>query len=149
MKNKGLVVQLKPHQPAINALVPRLCPADLSPEITEEWHRIGTLLCELDRLKPHYVDTVTEYCLAVVRLRTLRAEFKTLDDEFITTSGRYGLRIKPRPELAEISETWRRWKSLARDLGFSPKSDQSLQQTRVPYGCATFTTDDEDESEFA
>jgi hypothetical protein len=71
----------------------------------EEYERVATILAEIGRLRPHYIDVVVEYCRACVRLRNLRAAFPTLQAEVYETATRDGLQLKTHPRVAQINET--------------------------------------------
>lgn len=79
----------------------------------------------LGRLKRHYVDTLCEYCRIVRRLADAR---KQLDDEdwiYITT-GRNGQQYKARPEVAQLNDDWRKWRSLVGEFGLAPAADRGM-----------------------
>jgi phage terminase small subunit len=116
------------RQAAIARAVEKLRPSDLSPEVAKEWMRVGHILAapNLNRLHPHFVDVIAEYCRAVVRLRTLRARFAAVDDEVRTTSLRHGPQLKSHPHIAQINETWRQWRSMVAMLGLSPTDERNL-----------------------
>lgn len=113
---------------AAKRLATRLRPKTISPELRREWDRVAVLLADpaVDRLKPHFVDTVLEYCRAVLRLRELRASMPKLTDETYVVEGRNGEQMKSKPEVAQLNETWRHWRSLVAMLGLSPADERSL-----------------------
>ncbi|SEQ33463.1 phage terminase, small subunit, putative, P27 family [Faunimonas pinastri] len=106
----------------------RLRPRNLTPELRREWDRVAPLLADpaIGRLKSHFVDTVVEYCRAVVRLRALRERMPELDDETYEVTGRNGSQMKSRPEVAQLNETWRHWRSLVAMLGLSPADERNM-----------------------
>lgn len=57
----------------------QLCPRGLSKEERREFVRVATLLADpaLDRLKPHFVDIILEYCRLTLRLRAFRQFFNS------------------------------------------------------------------------
>ena len=104
--------------------------ADLKPfELTEYeeqiWDRLAPQLALNGRLKAHFVDTIAEYCRALIRMRALRS---TLHDEgeTYTVNGRNGTQYKSRPEVAQLNETWRQWRNLAGALGLTPTDERGL-----------------------
>lgn len=103
---------------------PRGLPAD----IAKEWERVATLLADpaVDRLQPRFADVILEYCRATVRLRDLRARMPNLDDEIYESETRNGRQLKARPEVAQLNETWRQWRSLVALLGLSPADERNL-----------------------
>jgi P27 family predicted phage terminase small subunit len=113
---------------AVARMVENLRPTGLSPEVGLEWTRVANILASpnLNRLQPHYVDVISEYCHATVRLRTLRAAFPTIADEVRTTSRRHGTQIKSHPHVGQIHETWRQWRSMVAMLGLSPTDERNL-----------------------
>lgn len=138
------------------AIAKRLRPRGLNPAERTEWNRVAAMLADprLDRLKPHFVDTVVEYCRACVRLRDLRAFFvdhekaerlqreantpmhtalgatvtvnHPLAAEIHVTNGRHGEQLKSHPHVAQMNETWRQWRSLMAELGLSPTAERNM-----------------------
>jgi len=101
--------------------------------------RVATMLAEptLDRLKPHFVDAVLEYCRATIRLRTLRQWFidntitegpdaGPLSAETYEVEGRNGTQIKSHPHVAQMNEAWRQWRSLMMECGLSIASERNM-----------------------
>ena len=95
-------------------LARRLCPRGLTKEERKEWLRVGTLLADptADRLKPLFVDAITEYCVAIIRLRALRQFFRDpvedegpLSGEIYEIEGRNGAQLKSHPHVAQLNET--------------------------------------------
>ena len=144
---------------AIERAVDRLRPRGLSKDVRKEWNRVAALLADpiVDRLKPRFVDTIVEYCVAVVRLRKLRAAFDKLAQQVADASGnapdalaaevyrvkgRNGDQVKGHPYVAQIHETWREWRSLVAMLGLSPADERNM----IPGQGDLF---DESEREFA
>lgn len=136
-------------------LAAKLCPRGITKEERKEWVRVATMLAEpsLDRLKPHFVDTIIEYCRATIRLRTIRKffvdlqEMRRLEKEAATPShsaigeiecehplaaevyevqGRNGSQQKAHPHVAQMNETWRQWRSLMAELGLSPTAERNM-----------------------
>ena len=118
-------------------LARRLCPRGLTKEERREWMRVATLLADptADRLKPLFVDTITEYCAAIIRLRALRNFFRDhkpvedegpLSGEIYEILGRNGAQLKSHPHVAQLNETWRQWRSLMMELGLSPASERNM-----------------------
>lgn len=105
-----------------------LRPSGMSDAVAAEWDRIAPVLADptLNRLKAQFVDVVLEYCRVVVRLRELRALFPGVGDETYEIEGRNGAQIKTRPEVAQINESWRQWRSLVAMLGLSPADARGL-----------------------
>lgn len=114
---------------AIERQIRKLQPRGLSVELRAEWRRVGRLLADptVDRLKPRFVDTISEYCQAVVRLRTLRAAMPKISMEiYRIDNGRNGAQVKTHPYVAQINETWRQWRSLVAMLGLSPADERNM-----------------------
>lgn len=90
------------------------------------WDRNAPQLAMLGRLKPHYVDAFCEYCRVVRRMADDR---KFLDEEDWTyaTSGRYGDQRKSRPEVAQLNDDWRKWRSLVGEFGLAPAAERGMQ----------------------
>lgn len=137
------------------ALARKLCPRGITKEERKEWMRVAKMLAEpsLDRLKPHFVDTIIEYCRATVRLRTIRQFFVDLQEmrriekeaaapqhmmlgkiecehplgaEIYEVQGRNGAQLKAHPHVAQMNEVWRQWRSLMAELGLSPTAERNM-----------------------
>jgi phage terminase small subunit len=128
-------------------LAAKLCPRGVTKEERKEWMRVATMLADpvLDRLKPHFVDSVLEYCRATIRLRMFRNSFDQrtrrlseaegvrenivaretgehgLDAEMYVVHGRNGTQLKAHPFVAQMNETWRQWRSLMMECGLSTR----------------------------
>lgn len=104
-----------------------LRPADLLTDSElKVWDRIAPHLAMLGRLKPHFVDALCEYCRVVRRLADAR---KLLDDTDWTygTSGRNGTQFKSKPEVAQLNDDWRKWRSLVGEFGLAPAAERGMQ----------------------
>lgn len=99
---------------------------DLTEAELKVWDRIAPHLSMLGRLKPHFVDALAEYCRIVRRLADAR---KILDeDEWIyVTLGRNGKQYKSRPEVAQLNDDWRKWRSLVGEFGLAPAAERGMQ----------------------
>jgi P27 family predicted phage terminase small subunit len=103
-----------------------LRPDWLSADELKIWDRVAPQLVMLGRLKPHFVDALAEYCIVRRRLADAR---KFLDDETWTyvTSGRNGVQHKSRPEVAQLNDDWRKWRSLVGEFGLAPAAERGMQ----------------------
>lgn len=101
----------------------------LSEDELKVWDRNGPYLAMLNRLKPHFVDAFCEYCRVVVRIAEAR---KTLDEyEWIyATSGRNGTQYKSRPEVAQLNDDWRKWRSLVGEFGLAPAAEKGMDSSQ-------------------
>lgn len=111
---------------AIERAIAAIKPKGLGEELSVEFDRVALFLAAADRLRPHYVDSVLEYCRATLRLRALRASFDSLEAEIHHTEGRNGEQIKLHPHVAQINEAWRQWRSIACAMGLTPADEKSL-----------------------
>jgi phage terminase small subunit len=99
-------------------------------ELTESelkvWDRNAPQLAMLGRLKPHFVDAFCEYCRVVRRLAEARSY---LDDEDWTyvSNTRNGQQFKSRPEVAQLNDDWRKWRSLVGEFGLAPAAERGMQ----------------------
>jgi P27 family predicted phage terminase small subunit len=113
----------------VAAAMAKLRPKGLSPDLRKEWDRVAKLLADptVDRLKARFVDVITEYCRAIIRLRTLREAMPAINQEiYRVEAGRNGTQIKQHPFVAQINETWRQWRSMIAMLGLSPADERNL-----------------------
>lgn len=97
----------------------------LRPEELQVWDRVAPELASVDRLKPLYLDAVLEYCRVVTRLQESRQYLDEAEWTYIV-EGRNGKQIKMRPQVAQVNEWWRHWRSLVGELGLSPASVRDL-----------------------
>nr|WP_321982492.1 P27 family phage terminase small subunit [uncultured Cohaesibacter sp.] len=104
-----------------------LKPFDLTEYEAQIWDRIAPQLAKQNRLKAHFVDTVAEYCRALIRMRALRSTLQE-EGETYSVSGRNGTQYKSRPEVAQLNETWRQWRNLTAALGLSPTDERGLAE---------------------
>jgi phage terminase small subunit len=89
------------------------------------WNRVAPQLAMLGRLKPHFVDALCEYCRVVRRLADAR---RYLDEEdwIYVTHGRNGTQYKSRPEVAQLNDDWRKWRSLVGEFGLAPAAERGM-----------------------
>lgn len=105
----------------------QLCPDDLLTDAElKVWNRIAPELAMLGRLKPHFVDALCEYCRVVRRLADARKYLDEADWVYVT-SGRNGQQYKSRPEVAQLNDDWRKWRSLVGEFGLAPAAERGMQ----------------------
>ncbi len=97
-------------------------PRGLTRDEKKVWDRIAPELSRLGRLKPHYVDFISQYCIVKVRMDRLRSELDAKEWVYITT-GRHGVQYKAHPEVAQLNDDFRKWNSLVAQLGISPATE--------------------------
>jgi P27 family predicted phage terminase small subunit len=133
-------------------LAKKLRPRGLTKDERKEWDRVAALLADpaVDRLKPHFVDSILEYCRATIRLRAFRQFFADnevkldesegvtenqlervtgmggLDAEMYVVHGRNGTQLKSHPFVAQMNEAWRQWRSLMMECGLSIASERNM-----------------------
>jgi len=103
-----------------------LRPDWLSEDELKVWDRLAPDLAMLGRLKPHFVDALAEYCIVVRKLADARKYLNDADWTYITT-GRNGQQYKSRPEVAQLNDDWRKWRSLVGEFGLAPVADRGVQ----------------------
>lgn len=111
------------HIARATALRPR---DDLTEAELKVWDRMAPHLAMLGRLKPHFVDALAEYCRIVRRLADARSYLDAEDWTFVTT-GRHGTQHKSRPEVAQLNDDWRKWRSLVGEFGLAPAAERGMQ----------------------
>ena len=99
---------------------------DLAEAELKVWDRIAPHLAMLGRLKPHFVDALAEYCRIVRRLADARSYLDESEWSYIT-SGRNGQQFKSRPEVAQLNDDWRKWRSLVGEFGLAPAAERGMQ----------------------
>lgn len=103
--------------------------AELKPDLTglasEYWDRIAPQLVMLGRLKPIFVDALEDYC--VIRARLKNAQEYLDEKEWVyVTEGRNGMQYKARPQVAQLNDDWRKFRSLVGEFGLAPSSERSF-----------------------
>lgn len=128
----------KLEQKRVARLVKRLRPRGMSPDMVSEWKRVATMLAhpDIDRLKPHFVDVIAEYCRLLLRLRAFRDAMPALANEIYNAAApapgqqprltRNGVQIKSNPHVAQMNETWRQWARVLGLLGLSPADERNM-----------------------
>lgn len=99
-----------------------LMPNDLTEGEQAVWMRVVPELYNANRVKGLYLDFIAQYCVVKCRLDALRADLDEQDWTYITT-GRHGMQVKSRPEVAQLNDDWRKWNSLVAQLGLSPATE--------------------------
>lgn len=93
------------------------------------WNDLAPELVRLGRLKKHYVHAFAEYCRVYVRLQEARKLLDEVDWIYIT-EGRHGEQMKSRPEVAQLNDDWRKYRSLMAEFGLSPASERGLNSNQ-------------------
>jgi len=90
------------------------------------WDGTAPQMVLLGRLKPHFVEAYAQYCAIVIRMRDAR---KLLDESGWTYSSktRNGLQFKSRPEVAQLNDDWRKWRSLVGEFGLAPAAERGVK----------------------
>ena len=107
-----------------------LLPDDLTDDESSVWRRIAPELSKEGRLKKMYMDVIAEYCRIVVRMAGAREHLDENEWTYVTT-GRHGKQIKSRPEVAQLNDDWRKWRSLVHELGLSPDAERHLADAQA------------------
>ena len=89
------------------------------------WDRVAPHLAMLGRLKPHFLDALCEYCRVVRRLKDARQYLDDNEWSYIT-AGRNGNQYKSRPEVAQLNDDWRKWRSLVGEFGLAPAAERGM-----------------------
>jgi len=127
----GISNKSEQHRDAIARAVVALCPHDLKPDVADKFREVATMLAQIGRLKPRFVDLIVEFSYVTIRLEKLRAIVPTLAGEVIETQGRYGRQIKIHPAVRLINATSREWLRLANMLGMTPRGEKALLGRRA------------------
>lgn len=103
----------------------KLKPKGLSRAESAFWDGTAPQMVMLGRLKPHFVTAYAEYCSVVCRMAETR---KILNKEGWTyqTQTRNGLQKKMRPEVGQLNDDWRKWRSLVGSFGLAPAESRGL-----------------------
>lgn len=119
---------------AAEELAIALCPKGLTPVLRAEWMRVATMLAQpgIERLKPHFVDAIMEYCHLTVRMKEIREFFEAgkgnLDNEIYTSETRNGEQIKNHPLVGQLNDAHSKWRALASDFGLTPRAERLMNE---------------------
>lgn len=102
-----------------------LKPESLNDGASKIWDILAPQMVMLGRLKSHFVIAFAEYCHLTAKIAEVR---KTLDDEEWTyvTSGRNGQQYKSKPEVAQLNDDWRKWRSMQACFGLTPTDERAV-----------------------
>lgn len=102
-----------------------LMPENIKEKEAYIWSRLGPYLVKESRLKAIFVDAFHEYCIVRVRLEEAREYLDENDWEYVVT-GRNGAQHKSRPQVAQLNDDWRKWKSLVGEFGLGPNAEKTM-----------------------
>ena len=108
------------------ATAKKLRPKTLNPDEKKFWDATAPQMVMLGRLKPHFVFAYEEYCVIVIRMRDTRA-FLNLNGWTYSTETRNGLQHKSRPEVGQLNDDWRKWRTLVGEFGLAPAADRGMK----------------------
>lgn len=106
-----------------------LRPDDLNDTERKIWDRVAPHLAMLGRLKPHFVDALSEYCRVIRRIMDAR-KYLDEDDWTYVSQGRQGTQYKSRPEVAQLNDDWRKWRSLVGEFGLAPAAERGMNDVQ-------------------
>jgi phage terminase small subunit len=103
-------------------------------ELTEQelviYDDLAPYLVMLGRLKKHYLHSFCEYCRIYVRLAVARKDLDAQSWTYVI-EGRNGEQIKMRPEVAQLNEMFRQFRSLVGEFGLAPAADRGLSNGQL------------------
>jgi phage terminase small subunit len=104
----------------------KMRPTGLSATERKFWNATAPQMVMLGRLKPHYAFTYADYCCVVVRMAATK---RYLDKEKWTYESftRNGIQIKSRPEVGQLNDDWRKWRTHVGMFGLAPSEERNLK----------------------
>lgn len=110
------------------AIAKKLRPTGLSVAERKFWDATAPQMAMLGRLKPHYAHTYADYCCVVARMAATK---KFLDKEGWTyeSQTRNGFQIKARPEVGQLNDDWRKWRTFVGMFGLAPSEERNLKSS--------------------
>lgn len=102
-----------------------LRPSGMSTPERKFWDATAPQMVMLGRLKIHYAHAYAEYCSIVIRMAKTK-KFLDANEWTYETHTRNGLQIKMRPEVAQLNDDWRKWRSLVGEFGLAPAADRGM-----------------------
>jgi len=106
-----------------------LKPKNLTDDQSVVWDRNIPELAKANRVKPLYIEFLKGYVCVVARMDYLLTYLEENQWSY-TTEGRNGEQHKPRPEVAQYNDDWRKWNSFINQLGISPATDQRFHDAQ-------------------
>lgn len=100
-------------------------PVGLSRDERAVWDEVAVELSKLGRLHARFALALAEFVHLTCKIRRLR---KDLDAEGWTyeSTGRQGVQQKSRPQVAQLNDDWRKWRSLLAEFGLTPASERAI-----------------------
>lgn len=90
------------------------------------WDATAPQMVMLGRLKPHFAFAYEEYCIVVIKMRDTRA-YLNKNGWTYESETRNGIQIKSRPEVAQLNDDWRKWRSLVGEFGLAPAAERGMK----------------------
>ncbi len=130
---KGVEIKQPNDEPtdAHKEIARKLRPTGLNAAERKFWDGTAAQMVMLGRLRPHFVTAYAEYVMVVCRMAETR---KKLEREgwVYESQTRNGLQKKMRPEVGQLNDDWRKWRSLVGSFGLAPAESRHL--TNGPQG---------------
>lgn len=104
----------------------KLKPDALNNDERKIWEQLGPHLARAGRLDRLTAVVLYDYCVVTARIAQLRLKLDT-DGWTYEVSGRSGDLIKYKPYVGQMNDDWRKWRTLATDLGLTPKAAKALK----------------------
>lgn len=106
----------------------KIRPVGLNAAERKFWNSTAPQMVMLGRLKPHYAHTYADYCCVVVRMAATK---RYLDKNKWTyeSQTRNGYQIKARPEVGQLNDDWRKWRTHVGMFGLAPSEERNLKSS--------------------
>lgn len=110
----------------------KMRPAGMSAAERKFWDATAPQMVMLGRLKSHYAHTYADYCCVVARMAKIKRQ---LDKDGWTYESftRNGLQKKMCPEVGQLNDDWRKWRTYVGMFGLAPSEERNLK-TDGPQG---------------
>jgi phage terminase small subunit len=96
------------------------------------WNEYGPWLVMLGRLKKQHVPAFMDYCHTLNEIREARAWLKENGATY-TSMTKNGQQLKSRPEVAQLNDNWRKFRSMIGEFGLAPNSERQLDLTATTF----------------
>lgn len=113
-------------------LAKKIRPAGMNTAERKFWDATAPQMVMLGRLKTHYAHTYADYCCVVVRMAKIKRELDK-DGWTYESHTRNGLQKKMRPEVGQLNDDWRKWRTYVGMFGLAPSEERNLK-TGGPQG---------------
>lgn len=106
----------------------QLKPVGMTDDEAAIYDQIAPILAMLGRLLPQYMFAVQDICYIRNQINQTR-QLLEIEGKVFEVDGRNGVQVKARPEVAQLNELHRTFRSLINEFGLAPASERSVKNS--------------------